>query len=140
MAIKLDATRRSSRDRSARSDPAANRCTFPAASKFIRLPLNQAPRGDLGAKPHAGRPPDADGLNCAISRRDRLAEILIARQRMLPRQVLPRQFYLITRRCSQRQFLLRPDVATNNAFLYCLIDAALRATESLEKSSDPIGT
>ena len=45
---------------------------------------------------------------------------------MLPRQVLPRQFYLITRRCSQRQFLLRPDTATNNAFLYCLIDAALR--------------
>ena len=45
---------------------------------------------------------------------------------MLPRQVLPRQFYLITRRCTQRQFLLRPDNATNNGFLYCLIDAALR--------------
>jgi REP element-mobilizing transposase RayT len=45
---------------------------------------------------------------------------------MLPRQVLPCQFYLITRRCSQRQFLLRPDPATNNAFVYCLIDAALR--------------
>jgi hypothetical protein len=45
---------------------------------------------------------------------------------MLPRQVLPRQFYLITRRCTQRQFLLRPDPATNNAFLYCLIDAARR--------------
>jgi hypothetical protein len=51
---------------------------------------------------------------------------LDARQRMLPRQVLPRQFYLITRRCNQRQFLLRPDTATNNAFLYCLIAAALR--------------
>ena len=45
---------------------------------------------------------------------------------MLPRQILPRQFYLITRRCCQRQFLLRPDPATNNAFLYCLIAAALR--------------
>jgi putative transposase len=45
---------------------------------------------------------------------------------MLPRQVLPRQFYLITRRCTQRQFLLHPDPATNNAFLYCLIHAALR--------------
>ena len=45
---------------------------------------------------------------------------------MLPRQMLPRQFYLITRRCSQRQFLLRPDAATNYAVLYCLIDAALR--------------
>ena len=45
---------------------------------------------------------------------------------MHPRPVLPRQFYLITRRCTQRQFLLRPDAATNNAFLYCLIDAAVR--------------
>jgi len=45
---------------------------------------------------------------------------------MLPRQVLPRQFYLVTRRCTQRQFLLHPDAATNNAFLYCLIHAALR--------------
>jgi len=44
----------------------------------------------------------------------------------LPRQVLPAQFYLITRRCTQRQFLLRPDSATNNAFTYCLIEAALR--------------
>src|SRR4051812_45922371 len=46
---------------------------------------------------------------------------------MLPRPVLPHQFYLITRRCTQRQFLLRPDNATNNAFLYCLIHAALRS-------------
>jgi hypothetical protein len=55
-----------------------------------------------------------------------LAEILIALSAMLPRQVLPRQFYLITRRCTQRLFLLRPDPATNNAFLYCLIAAAVR--------------
>jgi len=33
---------------------------------------------------------------------------------------------LITRRCIHRQFLLRPDEATNNAFLYCLMHAALR--------------
>jgi REP element-mobilizing transposase RayT len=46
---------------------------------------------------------------------------------MLPRQVMPGQFYLITRRCTQRQFLLRPDPATNNAFLYCLIHAAQRS-------------
>ncbi len=45
----------------------------------------------------------------------------------LPRPVLPHQFYLITRRCTQRQFLLRPDPATNNAFTYCLIEAAQRA-------------
>jgi putative transposase len=43
-----------------------------------------------------------------------------------PRQVLPGAYYLITRRCTQRQFLLRPDRTTNNAYLYCLIEAALR--------------
>jgi hypothetical protein len=45
---------------------------------------------------------------------------------MPPRPVLPRQFYLITRRCTQRRLLLRPDRETNNAFTYCLIVAALR--------------
>jgi len=30
-----------------------------------------------------------------------VAEILIDRQRMLPRQVLPRQLYPITRRCDE---------------------------------------
>ena len=44
----------------------------------------------------------------------------------LPRQVLPRQFYFITRRCTQRHFLLRPDAETNNAFTYCLLEAAQR--------------
>ena len=33
---------------------------------------------------------------------------------------------MLTRRCSQRQFLLRPDAETNNAYLYCLLVAALR--------------
>lgn len=32
---------------------------------------------------------------------------------------------MTTRRCTQRQFLLRPDEETNNAFLYCIIEAAL---------------
>jgi len=44
----------------------------------------------------------------------------------LPRQVLPGAFYMITRRCSERRFLLRPDRVTNNAYLYCLIEAARR--------------
>jgi putative transposase len=44
----------------------------------------------------------------------------------LPRQVLPGQFYMLTRSCTQRQFLLRPDEETNNAFIYCLIEAAQR--------------
>ena len=33
---------------------------------------------------------------------------------------------MVTRRCTQRQFLLRPDAETTNAFLYCLALAANR--------------
>ena len=33
---------------------------------------------------------------------------------------------MITRRCTQRQFLMRPDRETNNAFVYCLAEAAAR--------------
>jgi len=43
-----------------------------------------------------------------------------------PRPVFPDRFLFITRRCTQRQFLLRPDDATNNAFTYCLAEAAQR--------------
>jgi putative transposase len=43
-----------------------------------------------------------------------------------PRQVLPGRFYLLTRRCTQRQFLLRPDALTNQVFTYCLAEAAQR--------------
>jgi REP element-mobilizing transposase RayT len=43
-----------------------------------------------------------------------------------PRQVLPGTFYMLTRRCTQRQFLLRPDRRTNEVFLYCLAEAAQR--------------
>jgi putative transposase len=42
----------------------------------------------------------------------------------LPREIIPGRFYMVTRRCTQRQFLLRPDEETNNAFLYCLALAA----------------
>jgi putative transposase len=38
---------------------------------------------------------------------------------------------MITRRCTQRQFLLRPDPATNNAFAYCLAVAAQRTGVSI---------
>jgi REP element-mobilizing transposase RayT len=44
-----------------------------------------------------------------------------------PRQVVPGRDYMITRRCSERRFFLRPDDDTNNAFIYCLVLAALRA-------------
>jgi putative transposase len=41
-----------------------------------------------------------------------------------PRQVLPGTTYLVTRRCAQRQFLLRPSPATNGLFRYVLAVAA----------------
>jgi REP element-mobilizing transposase RayT len=43
-----------------------------------------------------------------------------------PRQIVPGRVYLVTRRCTQRQFLLRPDRETNGAFVYCLAVAAQR--------------
>ena len=43
-----------------------------------------------------------------------------------PRQVLPGATYLVTRRCVQRQFLLRPSRQTNQTFLYVLALAAAR--------------
>jgi putative transposase len=44
-----------------------------------------------------------------------------------PRQIIPGRVYLVTRRCTQREFLLRPDDETNNAFQYCLAFAAERS-------------
>ena len=37
---------------------------------------------------------------------------------------------MITRRCTQRQFLLRPDQATNNAFIYCPAERRLAPGDS----------
>src|SRR3970282_1245154 len=42
------------------------------------------------------------------------------------RQVLPGTTYMITRRCTQRQFLLTPTDQTNAILLYCLAIAAAR--------------
>jgi len=43
-----------------------------------------------------------------------------------PRQILPGTTYLVTRRCAQRQFLLRPSQVTNDVFRYVLAVAARR--------------
>lgn len=43
-----------------------------------------------------------------------------------PRPVFQNQTRFSTRRTTQRQFLLRPDKETNNAFVYCLAEAAQR--------------
>jgi putative transposase len=43
-----------------------------------------------------------------------------------PRPVFPDSFLFITRSTTQQQFLLKPDEDTNNAFTYCLAEAAKR--------------
>ena len=49
----------------------------------------------------------------------------------LPRAVIAGRTYMITRRCSERRFFLRPDKETNNNFLYCLGYAAEQARVGL---------
>ncbi len=48
-----------------------------------------------------------------------------------PRRVIPGEIYLVTRRCSQRTFRLRPSAETNRIFLYCLAFAAQRTGVTL---------
>ena len=43
---------------------------------------------------------------------------------MLPRQILPGTTYMVSRRVTQRLFLLRPSRKTNQIFNYCLARAA----------------
>ena len=49
----------------------------------------------------------------------------------LPRAIVPGRRYMITRRCSERRFFMRPDRETNNAFIYCLALAARKASISI---------
>jgi REP element-mobilizing transposase RayT len=56
-----------------------------------------------------------------------LARIVITRGLVIyPRHIVPGKIWLLTRRTSQRQFLLRPDEAMNQTFLYVLADAVAR--------------
>src|SRR5574340_1339961 len=57
----------------------------------------------------------------------RTARLLRLREAMTaPRQVLPGTIYLVTRRCSERRFFLKPSKLTNAIFLYVLAVAAER--------------
>jgi len=47
------------------------------------------------------------------------------------RQVVPGRTYLVSRRCTQRQFLLRPDPETVQIFQFCLGEATQRYKASL---------
>lgn len=83
-------------------------------------------------RPANGRISDEPGRNSddAWSIRAELLDAVVghdlaARVRMsLPRRIVPGKTWMLTRRCTQRQFLLRPDDEVNNAFLYCLLEAA----------------
>jgi REP element-mobilizing transposase RayT len=44
-----------------------------------------------------------------------------------PRQIIPGQTYMVTRRVSERRFLLRPDKVVNNIVEYCIALAAKKA-------------
>src|SRR5205085_4941838 len=44
----------------------------------------------------------------------------------MPRQVVPGRTYLISRRATQRQYLLTPCEIVNQIYLYCLGEAAQR--------------
>lgn len=43
-----------------------------------------------------------------------------------PRQVIAGRTYLMTRRCTQRQYLLRPDARVDQIYRYCLAEAVMR--------------
>ena len=51
----------------------------------------------------------------------------------LPRAVFKGRTYLLSRRCSERRFFLRPGKKTNKAFLYCLAEAAKRSAHRFSK-------
>ena len=50
----------------------------------------------------------------------------------LARPVIKGRIYLLTRRCSERRFLLRRGEKTNQAVTYCLAEAAQRVLFGLE--------
>lgn len=78
----------------------------------------------------SGRRPEADGRSnelASLRLARKLLPIWVSSQTMSePREILPNTIYQVTRRCAQQQLLMRPDDETNNAFLYCLAEAAQR--------------
>jgi putative transposase len=44
----------------------------------------------------------------------------------VPRPIAPGRTYLVSRRCTQREYLLRPDPRTDQIYLYCVGEAAAR--------------
>jgi putative transposase len=57
--------------------------------------------------------------------------VLTARGMTAPRQIIAGHTYLLSRRCTQRQFLLRPDDEATQIYLYCLGEALARFNVTL---------
>ena len=64
----------------------------------------------VGSHRARGRPQFPCGTSLAV------APVIVAH----PRRIVPAETYLITRRCYQRTFRLRPSAQTNRIFMYCL--------------------
>jgi putative transposase len=76
---------------------------------------------------HGGRHPDAADYPRKTSQLVLASFMHLAATPMsAPRLITPGATYLVTRRCTQRQFLLRPSAQMNRTFLYCLAYAAAR--------------
>lgn len=99
----------------------ARNCTYLGAvesvrrAPHVRIPDNIVGRPDITGQRHS------NFEHFALAHR-----LQSAHGMSRPRQIVPQQFYMLTRRCTQRQMLMRPDAETTNAFIYCLALAALR--------------
>ena len=87
----------------------------PNVEKDLRRPRCCAPASESPAAIGTEYSPSTSNLHIAIA--DNLGM-------SLPRAIVPGRRYMITRRCSERRFFMRPDRETNNAFIYCLALAA----------------
>lgn len=76
-----------------------------------------APRSERG-EPH--RRCDPKRTDATVRQSGRWAGVTA------PREILPGSTWLISRCCTQRHFLLRPDAETNAIFAYCLAEASMR--------------
>lgn len=74
----------------------------------------------------AGAPDNPDSERICLQRVSVGLRLALSVGVSLPRQILPNEFYLITRACTQRMFLLRPDDEMNAIFEYCLAVAAAK--------------
>jgi hypothetical protein len=86
---------------------------------------NPVRRGTRGGRPRPGR---RAAVPCLGERKYRETRAFGGGTRLAlafaavahPRRIVPHETYLITRRCYQRTFRLRPCAKTNAIFLYCL--------------------